>query len=360
MGEQVRIGYSCWGFLGPGITDTPDGGRSHRRTLIDGLVRAGHDVVCLQANRDLAEAGQDLTGSYTWDSALPGIDALFLEWRWPIPGRNTTGCGADGHTCDLHRQDQLVTGYTRGQSLPTVIWDKDLQLPRGHPVRSLPNVAVCEPGLLPGPGATSLLFPVADAVLDTADPAALAARARALPLVYVGNQYDRDGTFGAYFAPAAAQFGHRVAGKWTDTSGWPHVNFTGRCPFSEVSRLYRSALATVLLLPDRYARAGQMTQRLFEAVLAGCLPITPAGIACAGRFTPPVLHAADGQQVIDRLRHAQAAAGTAWHAATLADCLERLGTFRLSRQIATLNRVLERLTDASSSARLPGTPARPR
>jgi hypothetical protein len=359
VGEQVRIGYSCWGFLGPGITDTPDGGRSHRRTLIDGLIRAGHDIVFLQANRDLAEAAHDLTGSYTWDSGLPGIDALFLEWRWPIGGRNTTACGADGHTCDLHRQDQLIACYTRGQRLPTVIWDKDLQLPRGHPLRRLPNVAVCEPGLLPGSGAASLLFPVADTILDAADPTALAAGPRPLPLVYVGNQYDRDGAFGAYFAPAAARFGHRVAGKWTSTTQWPHVNFTGRCPFSEVSRLYRSALATVLLLPDRYARAGQMTQRLFEAVLAGCLPITPAGIACAGRFTPPVLHAADGQQVIDRLRHAQAAAGTAWHSETLAACLERLGTFRLSRQIATLNRVLERLTDASS-ARLPDTPARPR
>ena len=36
----MRIGYSFWGFLGPGITDTPDGGRSHRATLIDGLTAA--------------------------------------------------------------------------------------------------------------------------------------------------------------------------------------------------------------------------------------------------------------------------------------------------------------------------------
>ena len=53
VGDQMRIGYSFWGFLGPGITDTPDGGRSHRRTLIDGLVAAGHDIVFLQRNRDL-------------------------------------------------------------------------------------------------------------------------------------------------------------------------------------------------------------------------------------------------------------------------------------------------------------------
>jgi hypothetical protein len=342
----VRIGYSCWGFLGPGITDTPDGGRSHRGTLVDGLIRAGHQIVFLQADRDLTEAGHDLTGRYTWDDGLPGIDALFLEWRWPIPGRNTTACGTTGHTCDLHRQDQLLAGYTRRQRTPTVIWDKDLRLPPGHPLRALQNVAVCEPGLLPGPGATSLLFPVDDAVLDATDPVALAAAPRPLPLLYVGNQYERDDAFGAYFAPAAARFGHRVAGKWADTTRWPHVTFTGRCPFREVSRIYRSALATVLLLPDRYARAGQMTQRLFEAVLAGCLPITPAAISRAGMFTPPALHAADGQQVIDRLRHAQAAAGTAWHAEMLAECLQRLGIFRLSRQIADLNRVLERLTDA--------------
>lgn len=352
----MRIGYSCWGFLGPGITDTPDGGRSHRRTLIDGLIRAGHDIVFLQANRDLTEAGQDLTGSYAWDGGLPRIDALFLEWRWPIQGRNTTTCGTAGHTCDLHRQDQLVTRCTRTQGLPTVIWDKDLRLPGGHPLRHLPNVAVCEPGLLPSPDAVSLLFPVADAVLDAADPAALAAVRRPLPLVYVGNQYDRDASFGAYFAPAAARFAHRVAGKWTDTSRWPHVNFTGRCPFAEVGPIYRSALATVLLIPDRYARSGQMTQRLFEGVLAGCLPITPAVIACADSFTPPILHAAGGQQVIDLIQHAQAAAGTAWHAAALAACVERLGIFRLSRQIATLNRVLERLTDASPAC-LPAAPA---
>jgi hypothetical protein len=56
VSEEVRIGYSFWGFLGPGITDTPDGGRSHRATLIEGLTAAGHDIVFLQPNRDLDAA----------------------------------------------------------------------------------------------------------------------------------------------------------------------------------------------------------------------------------------------------------------------------------------------------------------
>jgi hypothetical protein len=39
-------------------------------------------------------------------------------------------------------------------------------------------VTVCEPALAPNPSAVSLLFPVADDALDTADPAALAAMHR--------------------------------------------------------------------------------------------------------------------------------------------------------------------------------------
>jgi hypothetical protein len=360
VGDPVKIGYSFWGFLGAGVTDTPDGGRSHRRIFINGIIRAGHDVVFLQADRDLDEAGDNLSGVYSWDSGLPAIDVLFLEWRWPIPGRNISRCGAEGHTCDLHRQDQLLAAYTFGQGLPTVIWDKDLRLPYLDPLRQLPNVVVCEAALRPGTGAASLLFPVADAALDAADPAALAAVPRPLPVVYAGNQYDRDEAFGEFFAPAAARFAHRVAGKWTRIAGWPHVNFTGRCAFADVSCLYRSALATVLLLPARYARAGQVTQRLPEAVLAGCLPVTPASIADAGAFTPPALHAADGQQVIDRIEHALAIAGTPRHAELLAACLDSLDIFRLSRQIAALDHVLERLTDAPASARLHHAAAVPR
>jgi hypothetical protein len=338
----MRIGYSFWGFLGPGITDTPDGGRSHRATLIDGLAAAGHDIVLLQPNRDLDEAGYDLTRHYQWDQGLPGIDALFLEWRWPIHGRNTTACGIPGHTCDLHRQDGLVAHYTLGKRVPTVLWDKDHQLPPGSPLRSLPDVTVCEPALAPSPQAVSLLFPVADDALDRADPAALAAQARPLPLVYVGNQYDRDAAFSEFFVPAAARHRHRVAGKWTRTTLWPGVNFTGRIAFSDVRPLYESAMATILLLPDRYAGAGQMTQRIFESVLAGCLPLTPATLPFAQAFTPEALHVFSGPHAADRISGLQAISGTAEHASLIADCISRLGIFRLSRQLTVIDSVLRR------------------
>jgi hypothetical protein len=349
----VRIGYSFWGFLGPGITDTPDGGRSHRRLLIDGLIAAGHEVVFLQRNRDLHEADCDLRHLYAWDDRLPAIDALFLEWRWPVTGRSTTPCGAPGHACDLHRQDELVGYYTARRQVPTIVWDKDLQLERSSSLRSAPNVTVCEAGLRPASGAESLLFPVAERSLDEADPVALATRPRPLPLAYAGNQYDRDEAFTEFFAPAARRYPHRVAGKWTRTDAWPHVNFTGRCAFPEVRELHLSALATVLLVPARYARAGQMTQRLPEAVLAGCLPVTPASFPDATAFTPPELHAATGAEVAGIISGLQHIAGTSSHADLITRCIAMLGIFRLSHQIATIDRILRRLTDASCACSPP-------
>ncbi|MEV6981794.1 hypothetical protein AB0M95_11125 [Sphaerisporangium sp. NPDC051017] len=336
----MRIGYSFWGFLGSGITDTPDGGRSHRRTLADGLITAGHEIVFLQPNRDLAEAGTDLTGTYRWDEGLPGIDALFLEWRWPIPGRNTTACGADGHTCDLHRQQELLDHYTHRLAIRTVLWDKDQQLPADDPLRTIGHAQVCEAALYPSPGAASLLFPVADDTLDRADPAALAAEKRLLPLVYIGNQYDRDAAFGEFFAPAAAQLPHQVAGKWNDIARWPQVNFTGRIPFDEVTLAYRSAVATVLLAPHRYARSGQFTQRLFEAVLAGCLPLTPRTLRGAEAVAPRELIVTSAPDVAATVTALTRIAGSQAHADLIARCIDHLDPFRLSRQLRTLTAAL--------------------
>jgi hypothetical protein len=339
VGGQVLIGYSFWGFLGHGITDTPDGGRSHRRVLIDGLRARGHDIVLLQANRDRDEAGLDLTDTYQWDNGLPELDALFLEWRWPIPGRNTTECATPGHTCDLHRQRQLL-GHFTGRGTPTLLWDKDRQLPAHDPLRHTGNVAVCEPALYPSPAAVSLLFPVADSALDRADPIALATQHRDLPLVYVGNQYDRDDAFDRFFVPAAEAHVHLIAGKWTRTQRWPDLNFHGRVPFAGVDGLYRRSIATILLLPDRYAHVAHATQRLFEAVLAGCLPLTPTTIHDAARLTPTELHVTDGAHAARKIAELITVAGTARHAELLATCLDRLDLFRLSRQLDTIDRVL--------------------
>ncbi|MEU1819948.1 hypothetical protein ABZ543_32920 [Streptomyces roseifaciens] len=351
MDHQVKIGYSFWGFLGNGITDTPDGGRSHRRPLIDALLTRGHDIVFLQADRDRLEAGDTISSPYTFAAGFPDIDVLFLEWRWPIEGRNTTPCHAPGHTCDLHRQSELLLRYTTHRRVPTVIWDKDRQLRADSIWRRNPVVAVCEAALEPTPGARTLLFPVDDQLLAQADPNTLAKRRREVPLAYVGNQYDRNDAFDRFFAPAASCFKHRVGGKWPQTGRWPHVTFLGRIPFAEVTRLYGHALTTVLLLPERYTAAGQMTQRIFEAVLAGCLPLAPAGIRHVEHFVPEELIVRSGGHVIRRITDLKKVAGTRRHAELISTCLDRLELFRLSRQVDALESVLGSVTSAAGAAR---------
>ncbi|MFE7300608.1 hypothetical protein [Streptomyces sp. NPDC057579] len=347
----MKIGYSFWGFLGNGITDTPDGGRSHRRPLIDALLGRGHDIVFLQADRDRLEAGDTLGGRYAFDAGIPDIDALFLEWRWPIEGRNTTACGTSGHTCDLHRQAELLHRYTVQRRTPTLIWDKDRQLREDSIWRRVRNVEVCEAALTPTPGAHRLLFPVADALLDSVDPIALAGVELRTPLGYAGNQYDRDDEFDRFFAPAAARFEHRVGGKWTGTTRWPYVTFLGRIPFDAVSRLYKSTLATVLLLPERYAVVGQMTQRIFEAVLAGCLPLAPSGIRHVEQFVPENLVVRTGGEVTRRIAELQKIAGTQQHAELISECIRRLELFRLSHQAEALESVLDMASAAAARRR---------
>jgi hypothetical protein len=334
----MRIGYSHWGFIGPGVTDTPDGGRSWRATVLDTLAAAGHQLVLLQPNRDLLEAGHDLRGRYRWDAGLPEIDVLFLEWRWPLPGRNTTACGSPGHTCDLHRQQTLLAHYT-SRGTRTLIWDLDQELAPDDPLRADPAVTVLEPALRPSPGARTLLTPIDDAALERADPEQLAAGRRHHPLVYVGNQYHRDAMFSRHFAPAALLHPHRVAGKWTETGAWPHVNFTGRVAFTEGQELQRQAVTTMLLLPEHYAAAAHMTQRLPEAVLVGALPLAPAEIQEIGTFVPKDLHIEDGEYAA-RLITELVRGPAILRAALLERCLAKLDLFRASHFAAAVDEVL--------------------
>jgi hypothetical protein len=148
----MKVGYSFWGFLGDGVADSSDSVRHHRRDLVYGLVEAGHEIVFLQTDRDLTDAGERLDGPYRWDVGLPELDILLLEWRWPIAGRNTTWCGAAGHECDLHRQRDLVDHYTWKHGLRTIIWDTNRRLDAYDPLRALPTVTVCEWVFPPTPG----------------------------------------------------------------------------------------------------------------------------------------------------------------------------------------------------------------
>jgi hypothetical protein len=122
------------------------------------------------------------------------------------------------------------------------------------------------------------------------------------------------------------------------------VTFTGRCGFPQVEQIHRTALATVLLLPHRYAAIGHMTSRWFEALLAGCLPLAPTAIHGVDAYATHALHVASGRDVVDKLPWLQTIAGTTEHADLIAASLGLLEPFRCSTQVATAVELLDGLS----------------
>src|SRR5262249_23147711 len=99
---------------------------------------------------------------------------------------------------------------------------------------------------------------------------------------------------------------------------------------------------------DRLALRGQFTQRIFEATLAGCLPIAPASLRSVDQVVPPELIAHDGDQARAVLHFLTAIAGGPEHADLISRCLHHLAPFRLSlppsrppRQPSVLPRLLD-------------------
>ena len=310
MSLNFRIGYSAWGFLGNGVVDTPDGGRSHRMTLLKSLISRGMKIVMLQKNRDLDEAGIDLsTSSLSFDSfGFPDIDILFLEYRWPIPGRNTGISTEDrSYTPDLDRQNELIKHYNL-LGKPIFIWDKDQQLSQSEINQmNLNKFLIFEPSLFPKNNRTSLLFPMdpnRTAQMHD-DLASYDKNSKSIDLVYIGNQYGRDQSFSIYYNEASRLLGSpaEIYGKWTKTDQFPNVNFNCRVGFEQVHSIYTQAFANVIIAPERYYKTGQYTQRLFESLWGLCIPLVPKEYTKHEDIFPEELVVNSARDVYERLEY---------------------------------------------------------
>ena len=356
----MRIGYSFWGFLGPGITDTPDGGRSHRRTLIDGLIAAGHDIVFLQANRDLDEAGDDLADRYPGTTGCPTSTRCSSSGagRSPAATPPTAATPATPATCTARTSCSTTTPSSTG--MPTILWDKDRQLPRDSPLRQMPNVTVCEAALHPSPARSACCSPSPTRTSTRADPVSAGRHAPA-DCRWSTSATSTTATRRSSALLRAGRRPLRAPGR-RQMDATPRAGRTSTSPAAALPRTSESCTQQrwprCCCCPDRYARAGQMTQRLFEAVLAGCLPLTPGHDPRAPPSSRPRHCIAADRTAGGRPHRAGCCdiAGTARHAELIAACLDRLDVFRLSRQLDTLDQILGRLTDDLSACPRPSAP----
>lgn len=312
----MRIGYSYWGFLGDYKEDskgkelsTPDGNAAYGGFLIDAMQARGHKVYMMQVDRDWAaftrrgwydfsafsqdrrfyaylKCKRTMPGdeAFAVGPDMPPLDLLFLEWRFPIPGRNTSDMkGKPGYQPDLERQTELLEHYA-GLGTKIVIWDLDHKVtPDDEVLLEMYGVAaIVETSVCPRKGRIPRYR--VEPPVAVADLRQLIQKAPnpSRKLVYVGSRYERDDVIEEWVRPVSDRYPGQVEffGNWTAEynfaevqAKWPNVSYKSRISMKDFYAAYADAVACPLLAKRGYLETGFITPRIWEALLFGTIPV---------------------------------------------------------------------------------------
>lgn len=310
----MKIGYSFWGFQADlrvkngKLVSAPDGCATVNWCIVNELTRRGHTVFAMLPNRDAemvyrygrlafkALARDDRYRSYEsliWVEDLkewPELDLLFLEWRFPVNGRNTEfDEGKPGWQPDLLTQSAMLSHYCG--KVPTVVWDLDYKYELEFDGWGVSFVL--ESGF--SRGEKHHVDPPFDFSHIHERPVLISNGS----IVYVGNRYERDWAFDKYLAKAGDNAVVNVYGNWLEGDRdserrWPKINFYGRISFGQFRDAYAWAAVTPLLAKEKYAQNGFQVYRLLEAVMFGCIPVQMA------EFSSPIQYIPSGLELVAR------------------------------------------------------------
>lgn len=302
----MRIGYLFRGFLGDvkmapdgSETSTPDGNATYSWSIEHECERRGYKLIPLGPNLDAPAAtrlGEGLFSAFSgrkrllsyermlirgWtrlsDVKLPDLDLVLIEWRWPIPGRNTPDDrGSPNYQDDLERQDAVLRHYG-DRGTPIVVWDLDHKVEM--PMRTAwqrYGVHVIETAAKPQRWAHRVEppFVITDLLQHDIDQ-----RMPSHHLGYIGSRYERDETIDEWILPITPPGTHRARfwGKWEPLEEvrkrWSGITFSGRIGVSGFREAYSRIAAVPLLAKRSYYECGFVTPRVWEAVLFGAIPI---------------------------------------------------------------------------------------
>lgn len=335
----MRVGYSYWGFLGDHKMDdsgkelsTPDGNATYSWSIIHEMQRRGWTVYMMQQDRDwpaFKSMGKNLFASFsqakrmeaylrmlqTWGERFPELDVLILEWRFPIPGRNT-GVSPDSkdYQPDLDRQIRLLEHY-KGTKTKIIFWDLDHKVELKDEERWQPD-AIFETSVEP----RKLLVP-----RTRVEPPIVVADLMQYPtlpsdpnrkLVYIGSRYERDDIITEWVKPTSDQYPNHVEfwGNWLKTVDecrklWPNVSYNDRITTKDFRRVYGTAGACPLLAKRSYLETGFITPRPWEALMFGTIPVGLAPAKGISQYTVHIAHSGDDMvEVAETLAGADLAA----------------------------------------------------
>ncbi len=303
----MRIGYLFRGFLGDVKMDangnelsTPDGNATYSWSIEHECNRRGYKLIPLGPNLDAPAAerlGHGIFEAFSWgwrspsyvrmlqngwtklsDKTFPELDLVLIEWRWPIPGRNTPeDKGTIGYQNDLERQGEVIRHYSE-KGTPIIVWDLDHKLQW----KDLPSndFKVIETSVSPGPFRTRVEPPT---VIDHLLQHKMVDRMPTHHLGYIGSRYERDETIDEWIKPITPMHTHRAKfwGKWEPAeeckARWPGVTFAGRIGVKGFYEAYSKVAVVPLLAKDSYYKTGFITPRPWEAILFGTIPV---GLKC--------------------------------------------------------------------------------
>jgi hypothetical protein len=335
LGEIVegimRVGYAFHGFVGDYKEDegghalsTPDGNASYSWSILWEAQRRGHDVYAMQQDRDwpaFRRHGRYDFASFSMEkrflsylrthqtagTSFPDLDVLLLEWRFPIPGRNTQAdIGKPGYQPDLARQvdllnhygdagtrivlfdlDHKITADDESWIRPAAIFDTSSRPLRLTMDRTRVEIPFHIPDLLQHP-------------TKDVDPSR--------KLVYVGSRYERDDVIEEWIRPASDRWPQKVEffGNWTSECNfaevramWPNVRYRDRITMKDFGEAYGTAVACPLIAKRTYLERGFVTARIWEALLFGTLPVGLSSHTGIGDYLPDELIVRDPAHLID-------------------------------------------------------------
>ena len=213
---------------------------------------------------------------YWYESGLDKADFILHEWRFKIPGRNTREafCGDYiNFQPDLRIQEMLIS-FCKKNNVKLVIFDLDYKMTSDdyNALKIMEiDFKIIELGHAYENGAFDngyhieipfnwyvMMSEYNDSTSHKEDD-----------IIYVGNQYERDGSFKKYFGNTRAA----IYGKWfKDLDDYKKCAFFGRIHPAQIPAAYSKALATVLIAKPEYYKNSFMTARLLEAVFYGAVP----------------------------------------------------------------------------------------
>lgn len=329
------IGYSFWGFLGDikygqngEVLSTPDGNAFYSWSIINEYHKRGKKVIATLEDRDrfgYSIEGANLFSSFaqtarneiyrrlTKDWLYPEPwEYMLIEWRWPIPGRNTLQDKySPNYQPDLGRTLELIS-YCNDRNIPFVVFDLDYKLTE-EDVKKYKIKYVIELG---EKWSNSNLVKSKQVKIpfdfNYMDDNEIKTKTNDFKnsLVYVGNRYERDWCVDKYIPKNLA--GIKVYGNWLEgdkdsADRWKHIKFGHRLQVRDMYDVYSVSVATPLLAKKEYVDNRFMTARLLEAIFYGCVPlfIEEYSVDCIKQYAgscADFLTVKSKQDVIDTVR----------------------------------------------------------